>query len=61
MLDTILKLVIFGWIFQLVLEYRIAAGPVVLLLVVIGASVLIFQHASFTRTRTPVRLSAKVR
>ena len=61
MLDTILKLVIFGWIFQLVLQYRMAAVPVMISLVAIGASVLLLQHASFPRMRTPVRLSAKVR
>ncbi len=61
MLYTTFKLVIFGWILQLVLQYRMAAVPVMISLVVIGASVLLFQHVSFTRMRAPVRFWAKVR
>ena len=61
MLYTAFKLVIFGWILQLVLQYGMAAVPVMISLVAIGTSILLLQHASFTRTKAPVRLSAKVR
>jgi len=61
MLYTTFKLVIFGWILQLVIQYQMAAFPVMISLAAIGASILLLQHVSFTRTKASVRFSAKVR
>jgi hypothetical protein len=61
MLYTAFMLVMFGWMLLLVLQFGMAALPVVILLTAIMTSIRLVQYASFTRTKALVRLSAKAR
>jgi hypothetical protein len=61
MLYTAFMLVMFGWMLLLVLQFGMAALPVVILLTAIMTSIRLVQYASFTRTKVLVRLSAKAR
>jgi hypothetical protein len=61
MLYTAFMLVMFGWMLLLLLQFGMAALPLVILLTSIMASIWLFQQTSFGRTKAPVRLSAKAR
>lgn len=63
MLYTVFTLLIFGWMVLLVLQYGMAAVPVMISLAAIAGSVWLIHHhhASFTRAKVPVRFSTKFR
>ncbi len=61
MLYTAFMLVMFGWMLLLVLQYGMAALPVVILLTIIMASIWLVQQTAFARTKALVRLAAEVR